>query len=150
MTENDAKKLILLDACSKAEKAAAAFFHSMQKLKKFNPALQHDLDDLEPYDAMVSRFERTSEVMINKLFRAVQYYETGAKEGTIRDCLNFMIKINIIDDAEDWMNMRELRNKITHDYLSNRINDFYSEIRRYKPVIENALKKAEKYLKDNK
>ena len=148
MTETEAKKILLLESINKALNSIKALLHSADKILPFKPDKTYSLDELEPYDALTSRFERAVEVCINKLFRSIQYYETGAKEGTIRDTLNLMIKLDIIEDTEQWMNMRDIRNRITHDYLPEKLAQIYVEItEKYIAYFKSLQKKLKHYLK---
>ena len=47
---------------------------------------------------------------------------------TIRDLLNRMEKLKFIDSVWIWMEMRNVRNKIVHEYLPEAIKEIYNSI----------------------
>lgn len=60
---------------------------------------------------------------------------------TIIDSANLLEKLDIIDTADDLLNIREIRNQIAHDYVTEKINGFYLEVLNYVPhlkqIVEN-------------
>ena len=93
----------------------------------------------------MTRFERTIEVFL-KLFRTIELFETAESGSTVRDCLGLMCKLGIIMDVEQWMEMREVRNRIAHDYVPDRIKGIYDLLTTtYQPSITRALAAAEAY-----
>jgi nucleotidyltransferase substrate binding protein (TIGR01987 family) len=137
---------LLQDALEKARKAARLYLHSARKVAAFDPQRQYGPDDLEPYDALVSRFERVVEVAL-KFFRTVERFETADTASTVRDCLGLMCKVGILDDVEVWMQMREVRNRIAHDYVPEKIKSIYDLLTAtYRPLIEKCITSAESYV----
>jgi len=47
----------------------------------------------------------------------------------LRDQLNRMEKLNRITETSTWMAMRDVRNRIVHDYLPEDVKQIYQEIR---------------------
>lgn len=137
---------LLAAACDKVLKATALYLHSARKVRPFDPERQYSPDELEPYDALVTRFERTIEVFL-KFFRTIELFETAESGSTVRDCLGLMCKLGIITDVELWMEMREVRNRIAHDYVPDRIKGIYDLLTTtYEPHITRTLAAARAYL----
>ena len=89
--------------------------------KKYNPK------ELEPYDALSDRFIRAVETCI-KFFKTYEYYLYAVSSDTYRDLLLAMEKQNIISAVETWIDMRDIRNRIVHDYLPYQIKSIYDLI----------------------
>jgi hypothetical protein len=87
-----------------------------------------DLDAMVAYDSLAIRFGRAVEVVSNKLFRAIELLETQENAEFVRDRLLKMEKSGIITSAERWMDMRNLRNRIVHDYLPEQMEGIFREI----------------------
>lgn len=115
---------LLAAAFERVSKATSLYVHSARKAMPFDPERQYSPDELEPYDALVTRFERTIEVFL-KFFRTIELFETAESGSTVRDCLGLMCKLGIIMDVEQWMEMREVRNRIAHDDVPDRIKGIY-------------------------
>lgn len=140
MTKIEQKRLIILkSAYDKLKKSAKLLIHSVQKIQPYDKNKSYTEDELEPYDAMTGRFERTVEVSINKFFRAVEFYEFEIISDTIRDRLNNMHKLNLITNTELWLDMRDIRNRIAHDYLPHQIKEIYDDITIYTKEIQKLL-----------
>ena len=137
---------LLEAAWEKADRAAGLYLHSAKKLGPFDPQRPYSPDELEPYDALVTRFERTIEVFL-KFFRSVESFETAGTGSTVRDCLGLMCKVGLAEQVEMWMEMREVRNRIAHDYLPEKVQGIYRLlIDSYRPVIARAVAAARCYV----
>jgi Nucleotidyltransferase substrate binding protein like len=110
---------------------------SVIKTTDFDSERNYSADELEPYDALSDRFIRTVEVAI-KFFRTYEYYMRVEQSQTLRDGLHQMEKLGVISSLDIWLDMRDIRNRIVHDYTPEKIaqmvhlvrNDFYEELTR--------------------
>jgi hypothetical protein len=94
----------------------------------------------------VTRFERAVEVFL-KFFRTAESFETAGTGSTVRDCLGLMCKLGLIDQVDRWMEMREVRNRIAHDYLSDKLQGIYGLlIDSYRLVVADAVSSARRYV----
>jgi len=59
------------------------------------------------------------------LAKSVSLYEQTALDGTVRDRLLLLEKLGIIDSLDTWIDIRNTRNKIVHDYLENIAIEIY-------------------------
>ncbi len=94
----------------------------------FSPA------DLDAIEVLASRFSRTTDFLVNKVLRALDRYELEP-EGTLLDVLNRAEKRGLIDSARVLREMKELRNEIVHEYLSDGLADLHGDLRRYTPQL---------------
>ena len=86
---------------------------------------------LQQLDAFSSRFSRTSDILIQKLFRTIVEIE-GENADTVRDKINLMNKIGVIQDNTELLaDIRRVRNKIAHEYLEIDHNLFYQKLLEY-------------------
>ncbi len=100
---------------------------SLKKIKPYNNEKIYSSDELEPYDALSDRFIRSIEISI-KFFRSYEIYLYGEISQTLRDLLNKMASQNLVSSVQKWMEMRDVRNRIVHDYLPDEIKDIYDSI----------------------
>ena len=120
MTDN----LQLRMAIEKYQKAFRLLQASVKKVAKFDIEKNYTADELEPYDALSDRFMRTVEIAI-KFFRSYEYYLQAEQSQTLRDGLHQMEKLEIIVDIDIWIEMRDIRNRIVHDYLPEKMAEMY-------------------------
>lgn len=69
-------------------------------------------------DMMTTRFGKLQDLIGVKIFPLILDI-LGEDALTFRDKLNKLEKLSIIEDAHWWMEMREVRNQVTHDYPNN-------------------------------
>jgi len=130
---DDLKKTIML------LQASIEKFGPYQIQKIYTP------EELEYYDALSFRFEKSVELILN-FFKGIEIIAYAKTSDTLRDRLLFMQKLNIIDDIDFWFDARILRNKISHTYVSEELKDLYTEIYNRSKMIFDTLKRIEKYL----
>lgn len=102
---------------------------SVNKTADFDSGKQYSADQLEPYDALSDRFMRSVETAI-KFFRTYEYYLRAEQSQTLRDGLHQMEKLDVISSLDVWLEMRDIRNRIVHDYVPEKIAQMYALIRK--------------------
>lgn len=73
-------------------------------------------------DAARRRYEAAAALLAASLARLAVNSES------YRDLLANAAKWGLIDDVEQWFRMRDLRNRIVHDYLPEKLAEIYSLI----------------------
>lgn len=78
------------------------------------------IDELGVLELLTSRFAKLQDVIGNKIFKSVIIIMGENKPDlTFIDRLNLLEKFEMLPSKQDWINMRELRNHITHEYPDN-------------------------------
>jgi len=101
--------------------------------------------ELREFESLTSRFARTVDLFINKSLRSL--YKVELEDiGTVIDLLNKAEKREIIESAEVWRKIKELRNSIAHDYdVEDFANDIFKPALEYTPVIEKSIASLKSY-----
>lgn len=140
------KNKVQLDL-EKVQKAHSVFRDSIVRLPSFKIEYVEDPLAMEPFDALASRFERCLEVLVGKFLRTLEIHETGLSSPTLRDRLNFAHKIGIVSDVEVWLEMRDFRNRIAHDYLPEQLAQIFAAIQgRFAHEIERTTEAIRIYV----
>ena len=113
----------------KLQKSFALVQDSLFRLRPLETAILNDSLAMEPYDALASRFERFIEIALNRFFRSVEIHQFSKSSESLRDRLLIMQKIGLISSVELWMEMRDFRNRIAHDYLPEQLAAIFNSIR---------------------
>ena len=100
---------------------------SLTSISPFDPSRKYTPKEREPFDALSDRFIRSVEISI-KFFRSYELLLEGTNSETLRDLLNKMEKLKLISQTEMWIQMRDIRNRIVHDYASESIQEIYKLI----------------------
>ncbi|HPI20812.1 MAG TPA: nucleotidyltransferase substrate binding protein [Candidatus Kapabacteria bacterium] len=111
----------------KANKSLRLLNSSLSKYSKFISDKEYSDDELEQFDALSDRFLRCTEMCL-RLIRTWELLNFGENALTLRDTLNRAEKSGLIASTSEWMNMRQIRNRIAHDYLPEEIGFYYQMI----------------------
>ena len=91
-------------------------------------------------DQFIFRFSKLQDGIGAKLFRYIlEWLYEDTSTMSIRDILNRLERLNLIDDVESWVYIRELRNTVSHNYpLSTKeVVDSLNELIRQVETIKN-------------
>ena len=108
----------------KVEAAIILVTASVQKVAPYDPSRRYSPDEMEPYDALCDRFVRAVETCI-RFFRSYELLVEAASSETLRDLLLRMEKLSLVTTMPLWFEMRDVRNRIVHDYLPEQLKDLY-------------------------
>jgi len=81
-------------------------------------ALANDEDLAERVEAFVSRFGRLQDTIGDKLLPAYLVAH-GERIATFVDNLDRAEKLDLVEDAQAWIDMRKLRNQMVHEYVED-------------------------------
>lgn len=124
----------------KAIKAIQLVFASLVDYKPFDPKRAYTPKELEPYDALSDRFVRVVECVL-RYFRSYEMLEFAEQSDSTRALLNRMEKLSLVSQAECWLSMRNIRNRIVHDYLPEQTAQMFAEIAKvYSTELEMVYK----------
>lgn len=131
-----AQNLLLKDIERKLKKSIAHLEYSLQKVQKLSADVA-TLDDekLETWESFSSRFSRVSDIYLTKYVRGKVLENDPGFEGTLRDFVNQGEKIGVVDSADEWMAIRELRNMAAHDYNESELSSFFERLRILAPRL---------------
>jgi hypothetical protein len=118
----------LLISAQKYIRAFQLLDASVRKTTDYDVEKNYSADDLEPYDALSDRFIRSVEIAI-KFFKTYEYHFQAEQSQTLRDGLHQMEKFELITGLDVWIDMRDIRNRIVHDYIPEKIAQMYQLIR---------------------
>ena len=117
---------------------------SLSRITPYDVNQNYTPEEMEPYDAMSGRFIRAIEVSL-KFFRTYERYLFVESSDTIRDLLNRMATVDLITNTQLWVAMRDVRNRIVHDYLPKDVKQIYDSIQNQ---FGNELKQLQSKLID--
>lgn len=126
MTSSDYDQLVAAVAHRYAG-AAAMVEASLRRYHPFDVERSYSPDELEPYDALCDRYLRAVEMAI-RYFRTVERARLALNSESYRDLLGNAAKWGLIEDVDLWFQMRDLRNRIAHDYLPEHLQRIYQAI----------------------
>jgi len=126
MTSSELDSLVLA-ARSRYGDAVHLVEASMLRYKPFDPVASYSPLEREPYDALCDRYLRAVEMAV-RYFRTLERSKLAMNSESYRDLLGNMAKWGVISDVDLWFRMRDLRNRIAHDYLPDQLAEIYGLI----------------------
>jgi hypothetical protein len=100
--------------------------------------------DLDAFEALTSRYARVSDMILQKLFRGLDALELE-DGGTLLDALNRAEKRGLLDSANDFREIRELRNEIAHEYAQENLRSLFDSVLEQGPALLEIIRRAQDY-----
>jgi len=134
-------KLVLLQTeMAELELAAEHLRYSLARcadLPEFNAL---SLEQLERLESLTSRFARLSDLLIQRIFRLVDSIELN-DTGSILDRL-YRAEKRGWANADTFIQIRELRNLIAHEYASEAMSEIYLNVKELSSTLLTLLPKV--------
>jgi len=118
--------------------------YSFEKCKKTGIKDTYSNEEFETYEAMTSRYARTTDMLVNKVLRSIDTVESQ-DIGTIIDIMNRAEKRGIVSSAELLHAIKDLRNNIAHEYKTEEITRFFADVQKYTPILLEIIQKVNTY-----
>ena len=130
------------------EKSMTALAYSYEKCDDIGEKEEYDLEEQESFEALTSRFARTSDILTQKVLKTL-FILLQENIKTIIDAANFLEKLEVIEKADDLLNIREIRNQIAHEYVDSDVKALFFDVLRYVPEIKKIIINVKAYYDKN-
>jgi len=84
-------------------------------------------EDYDAFEALTSRFARVRDILLQKFFRALNVVELSSG-GTLLNVLMRAEKRGLVKSADDFLEIRELRNEISHEYAMDDLRELFWDV----------------------
>ncbi len=119
--------------------------YSYEKCRKINLDKGCTAQKLESFEALTSRFARTSDILTQKLIKTL-FLITQDIPKTFIDAANMLEKMEIIKKADIILDIRQLRNEIAHEYALRDINTIFKDVFKHVPLLFDIIDDVERYV----
>jgi len=143
---NDDYLALLKEESANLESAAKALDYSRDKCVPLLEKNSHSLNELEHIEALTSRFSRLCDILIQKIFRLIDEIELE-NEGTVRDRINRAEKRGVINSAQQFIEIRRLRNKISHEYDPDAVGKLLQKTFDFSIILLESVTKTRDFCK---
>ena len=145
MTQNEYFEF-LLKTLEDLQKACHWLNRSSQKCIQIGVKENYSDDEFDAFENLTSRFARTSDLLIQKVYRSIDKVEFE-EGGTLIDVLNRAHKRGLLDSLEEVRQLRELRNEITHEYKAIFLPPIFKSVLQQTPLLLTLVEKVILYSK---
>lgn len=117
-------------------KALSHLDYSYRKIQTLSiEVAQLDEESLQTWESFSIRFTRVIDIFLTRFLRAYVLKNDPGFEGTLRDFVHEGEKLGIIDDAQVWISIHELRNITAHDYSESNLIQFFMRLQKEAPRL---------------
>ncbi len=138
---------VLAEELKLLEEASKTLNYSYLKCSKIGIKKEYSDVELESLDSLTSRFARLSDILIQKIFRMIEKIDLD-EEGAVRDRINNAEKKGLISNADTFIEIRELRNIIAHEYIPEAIKKIFVSVLEFSPVLINSFELVKNYCRE--
>ena len=118
---------------------------SMSSVASVADAGEWSETELEKVEAFTSRFARVVDLLVNRVLRAIDRYELN-EPGTLLDTANRAEARGLISGV-DWLReLKDVRNRIAHDYAGLQLPDLFVYCQRVIPALEQTCQRVDDYI----
>jgi len=107
---------------------------------------RYTLKELDAFEILTSRFSRLSDIITQRMFKTIHSIDLD-EVNTIRDSINLAEKKNLIRNAAEMIEIRELRNSIVHEYIPDAIKSVFIKTKELTPALLENVKLINTYCK---
>lgn len=136
--------LYLKENLAQVDEAVNTLTSSIERCKNFVFNNSYTEDQLVELEALTSRFARVSDLLIQKTYKTIDMIE-GATPGTVRDRLLNAEKKGLINSATDFMQIRNIRNTIAHEYEMDALKNIFLFAFKNSNILIDSVKAAKQY-----
>jgi len=129
---------VLQELQKEASQARQWLSRSYEQCKAIDFSRELLPEELDALEALTSRFARLCDVLLQKIFRAIDRVEFE-EGGTLIDALNRAEKRGIIGSVESVRELRELRNTIAHEYAVGNLIQLFRDVLACVPQLKTML-----------
>lgn len=150
MNIQDKRKVMLRqlnENLSNLDHSLEALRYSYSKCIKIIEKAEYNNHEQESFEALTSRFARTSDILTQKVIKTL-FSLMQEHPKTFLDTANLVEKVEIINNADDLLNIRELRNQIAHEYVNDDLRALFSDVLQFVPELERVVKNVKTYVED--
>ena len=100
---------------------------SLQRVKNIENFEKLTEEQLEIIEALMNRYSRAVDILINKVLRSLDYLELEESSRKL-DIVIRAEKRGFVRDYNILIEMKDLRNELAHEYLEERLRDRLEEV----------------------
>jgi len=110
---------------------------------------KYSVDEFGKFETLCSRYSRSIDFLIRKIFRTIDAYEFE-NQGTLIDVVNNAHKRGLFEDIDELRIMKDIRNTIVHEYIEEDLIDVFEEVLEYSEKLIKIIRTTLDYIEDIK
>jgi len=135
---------ILLENLGAMQKSIAWLRRSREMCSRIGVKERTTADEFDDFENLVSRYARSLDVILNKVFRSIDAIELE-DGGTLLDAVNRAEKRGIVESVKRVRDLMDLRNDIVHEYETDDLQSLFRQTLEATPDLFAIVEKVERY-----
>jgi len=119
---------------------------SIRKCQLIGRKESYTFEELESFDSLTSKFNRTSDIFVQKVLRSVWMLLHESFIPFI-DMMNKSEKMLMLLSADKMIEIRDLRNQIAHEYIPEAIRDLIPEVIELTSQLVENIENCRRFMK---
>jgi hypothetical protein len=138
-------KALLLDNLELLKKSVIYLEYSFNHCKLIGIKTDYTMPELNEFEALSGRFSRSSDILTQKVLKTLFIYLQEDAVFFIDRC-NLAEKMGLIESADDLFNIRQLRNKISHEYSDAEISNILEPLLNYSVLLLTIIENTNQHI----
>ncbi|MBM2815999.1 MAG: hypothetical protein HW421_2761 [Ignavibacteria bacterium] len=143
--KRDSLLVHLFETISSADKAMVVLRKTYDDCIKINPDIKYSDSELVLFEALTSRFARACDLLTQKVMKTT-IQVLGEDLKTFIDIANFFEKIEVLESADDLLEIRRIRNSIAHEYMEEKVEQLITEVLILTPKLFEIYESTKLYI----
>ena len=118
---------------------------SYEKCQHVNLSQTLSDDQYDDLENLSSRFARVTDILLNKVYRALDTAEL-MPPGSLIDTVNRAVKRGVLESTETARTVKDIRNEIVHEYTVEDLRQLQEEVIVYTKVLLQLVGKVNDYV----
>jgi uncharacterized protein YutE (UPF0331/DUF86 family) len=119
--------------------------YSLNECMRIGIKSEYSVDEFGKFETLCSRYARSIDFLIRKIFRTIDAYEFET-QGTLIDVVNHAHKRGLIESVDELRIMKDIRNTIVHEYIEDALADIFDEVLQYSKKLYTIMQTTENYI----
>lgn len=138
------EKQLLAEELKLLEYSNDMLTHSYNICRNIGVRDDYNLEELDKFEALTSRFARIGDMLIQKIFRSIDIIELE-RPGSVIDRINRAEKRGLVSSSNIFKEIRYLRNEISHEYIPTAIEQIFRRVLKLTPYLIDSVERVKKY-----
>jgi hypothetical protein len=107
----------------------------------------YDENERDRFESLTSKFARLSDLIVKQAIKVIDLLDLEEAPETVRDAINRAEKKGLISSAAAFVEIRKLRNRISHEYAESGadIDSIYHDVLKHVPELFDAVQRIAGY-----
>jgi len=140
MKQTEKLQLLFNENKEQLKRAADQLAVSLRRCQSIDLSSELNIEQQEKLEALTSRFARLSDLITQKSLRLIEKLDLELSSSFI-DRINLAEKKGLIKSADEFIQIRQLRNAISHDYDMDALVSIFASCIKYAPQLIETVDK---------